>query len=225
VFSRGVTTSWPGTLGLRRGSARHARTIPAPWERPGTSLVSYPRRRAARPAQRLIATMPRTARTTCWPARKSALRRQLDPVHCPRCWAAPAHSHEVICVEHGNKVEGVPTGRTILQMADQLVIKQRCRARMPPSPPTGFETCSTTRALAISPRTAVTLCPSRRADAVAVCCQISRRICATRTRAVAVVPYDPILETGSSIDTPSWRRHAAAVVFAAAGVIPSRFVR
>jgi hypothetical protein len=48
---------------------------------------------------------------------------------------------------------------------------------------------------------------------------------ATRTRAVAVVPYDPALESGSSIEYPVLQPGTKKAWLQAASVIVERFVR
>ena len=109
-----------GTLGLRAGSARHARTIrhlvndlpeleATPSHELGEVLDDY-LRHASDGSYDVLAgeESPRFA-------------RQLDPYTVRRVMELLRRTHDVICVDTGNNVES-PNWQTVIQMADQLVI-------------------------------------------------------------------------------------------------------
>ena len=160
VRGRGVV-AWDdnelrGTLGLRAGSARHARTI--------RHLVSdlaeveiVHGADAARSGSTTTCGTPPTARTTCWPARRDPrFAQRLDPHTVRRVLELLRRTHDVICVDTGNNVESA-NWRTVMQTADQLVITTRAARGRRVQPPTGCSTCCTRRAWGSWSANAVTL--------------------------------------------------------------------
>jgi MinD-like ATPase involved in chromosome partitioning or flagellar assembly len=195
-----------GTLGLRAGSARHARTIRhlltdlveienVP-ETELTGRIDEYLRHAADGSYDVLAgeENPRFAQRLD----QHTVRRVLDLL---------CRTHEVICVDTGNNVESA-NWRTVLQAADQLVITTVPRED---AAFTADWMIDLLHEVGLGPlvENAVTLlsCPIPGPSALL---EDLRRHFATRTRQVAVVPYDPALESGSSIDygqlQPSTRR-------------------
>ena len=94
-----------GTLGLRAGSARHARTI----RHLVRDLVDVEAQHRLRPARRgsttTCGTRP-TARTTCSPVRRTrGSRSGSTRTRCKRVLDLLRRTHDVICVDTGNNVE------------------------------------------------------------------------------------------------------------------------
>jgi MinD-like ATPase involved in chromosome partitioning or flagellar assembly len=204
-----------GTLGLRAGSARHARTIrhlvADLAEVEATSglalgdLVDDYLRHASDGTYDVLAgeENPRFA-------------QRLDQYTVRRVLELLRRTHDVICVDTGNNVES-PNWRTVLQAADQLVVTTVPR-----------EDASFTAdwmldllhdyGLGQLVRGAVTLLSCATPGHQALLEDLRAHF-ASRTRAVAVVPYDPALEAGSSIEPamllPETRQawlHACAVI-------------
>jgi MinD-like ATPase involved in chromosome partitioning or flagellar assembly len=200
VRGRGVV-AWDdnelrGTLGLRAGSARHARTIrhlvaelAAIEENTGFELAESLDdflRHAADGSYDVLAGEedPRFA-------------RRLDPHTVRRVLDLLRRTHDVICVDTGNNVESA-NWQTVLQAADQLVITSVPREDAAFTADWMLDLLAEA-GMADLVANAITLLslptprPSPMIDDLA-------RHFASRTRAVAIVPYDPALESGSSIE-------------------------
>ncbi|NUT31762.1 MAG: chromosome partitioning ATPase [Hamadaea sp.] len=206
-----------GTLGLRAGSARHARTIRhlladllqienAPSYELAELIDGY-LRHASDGSYDVLAgeESPRFAQRLD----QHTVRRVLDLL---------CRSHEVICVDTGNNVESA-NWQTVLQAADQLVITTVPREDAAFTADWMIDLLHEV-GLGKLADNAVTLlsCPTPGPSALL---EDLRAHFATRTRAVAVVPYDPALEPGSSIEygalQPATRRawlSAAATMLA-----------
>jgi MinD-like ATPase involved in chromosome partitioning or flagellar assembly len=209
-----------GTLGLRAGSARHARTI--------RHLITELAEVEAREGFDLIDRLDDFLRHAADGSydvlageEDPHFGRRLDPHTVRRILEVLRRTHDVICVDTGNNVESA-NWQTVMQTADQLVLT------MVPREDAAF-TADWTLDLLIEMglgelvANAVTLLslptprPSPMIDDLA-------RHFATRTRGVAIVPYDPMLESGSSIEygqlAPATRQawlEAAAVILAPFG--------
>ena len=185
-----------GTLGLRAGSARHARTIrhliadldeieACPGYELAERLDDY-LRHASDGSYDVLAgeESPRFAQRLD----KKTVRRVLELLR---------RTHDVICVDTGNNVES-PNWQTVLQAADQLVLTTVPREDAAFTADWMLDLLHDIGMGELA-NNAVTLlsCPSPEPSPLL---EDLRRHFATRTRAVAVVPYDPTLETGSSID-------------------------
>lgn len=185
-----------GTLGLRAGSARHARTIRhlladlaqvenAPSYEMGEMLDSY-LRHASDGSYDVLAgeESPRFA-------------QRLDTYTVRRVLDLLRRTHEVICVDTGNNVESA-NWQTVLQATDQLVITTVPREDAAFTADWMIDLLHEV-GLGRLADNAVTLlsCPTPGPSALLEDLRAHFR---TRTRAVAVVPYDPALEPGSSIE-------------------------
>ncbi|AEV82672.1 ATPase [Actinoplanes sp. SE50] len=185
-----------GTLGLRAGSARHARTIKhllADLDRieglHGDALLqeldAY-LRHASDGSYDVLAgeENPRFA-------------QRLDQGTVRRVTDLLRRTHDVICVDTGNNVESV-NWQTVMRMADQLVITTVPREDAAFTADWMLDVLEES-GMGDMVANAVTLisCPSP--GALPLLADFKKHF-ATRTRAVAVVPYDPALEVGSSIE-------------------------
>jgi hypothetical protein len=139
---------------------------------------------------------------------QSTVRRVMDLLR---------RTHDVICVDTGNNVESV-NWQTVMRSADQLVITTVPREdaaftadwMLDVLNETGMEDLVANAVTLIS-------CPSP--GKLPLLDDLAKHF-ATRTRAVAVVPYDPALEVGSSIEysvlqpetRQAWMRAAAVMI-------------
>ncbi len=204
-----------GTLGLRAGSARHARTIRhlladltmlEVLEGPelAEALDDY-LRHAADGSYDVLAgeENPRFA-------------EKLDPYTVRRVLDLLRRTHDVICVDTGNNVESA-NWQTVLQVADQLVVTSVPREDAAFTADWMLDLLHE-QGMGSLVENAVTLLSCPTPNPSAMLGDLSRHF-ATRTRAVTVVPYDPALEPGSSIDYPAlapatkraWLDAAAAI--------------
>lgn len=204
-----------GTLGLRAGSARHARTIrhlvadlaevevtPVP-ELPDR-LDDY-LRHASDGTYDVLAgeENPRFA-------------AQLDTHTVRRVLELLRRTHEVVCVDTGNNVES-PNWRTVLTAADQLVITTVPREDAAFTADWMLELLGQ-YGLGQLAAEAVTLLSCATPGRAPLLDDLRSHF-SSRTRAVVEVPYDPALESGSAIEPselePATRRawwHACAVM-------------
>ncbi|MFY1699223.1 MULTISPECIES: MinD/ParA family ATP-binding protein [unclassified Solwaraspora] len=210
-----------GTLGLRAGSARHARTI----RHLITDLVEIESAHGYELTDRLDDYL-RHASDGSYDVlageESPRFAQRLDPQTVRRVLELLRRTHDVICVDTGNNVESA-NWQTVLQAADQLVVT--CVPR---------EDAAFTADWMLDllhdvgmgdlVENAVTLlsCPT---PGPAPLLEDLRRHFATRTRAVAVVPYDPALETGSSIEYPQLQPETRQAWLQAASVMLEPFVR
>src|SRR6266498_1670599 len=220
VRGRGVV-AWDdnelrGTLGLRAGSARHARTIRhlisdlAEVEISGglalRDRIDDYLRHASDGSYDVLAgeENPRFAQRLD----QSTVRRVMDLLR---------RTHDVICVDTGNNVESV-NWQTVMRQADQLVITTVPREDAAFTADWMLDLLNDTGMEDIAAK-AVTLisCPSP--GNMPLLDDLTKHF-KTRTRAVAVVPYDPALEVGSSIEyadllpetRQAWLRAASTMI-------------
>ncbi|MEV6599473.1 AAA family ATPase [Actinoplanes sp. NPDC051346] len=205
-----------GTLGLRAGSARHARTIRhlvgdliEIENMHGNDLMHFfdgYLRHASDGSYDVLAgeENPRFAQRLD----QSTVRRVMDLLR---------RTHDVICVDTGNNVESV-NWQTVMRSADQLVVTTVPREdaaftadwMLDVLNETGMEDLVANAVTLIS-------CPSP--GNLPLLDDLAKHF-ATRTREVAVVPYDPALEVGSSIEyavlqpetKQAWLRAAAVMI-------------
>ena len=205
-----------GTLGLRAGSARHARTIRhlvadlAEVESYNgydlTDRLDDYLRHASDGSYDVLAgeESPRFA-------------QRLDPHTVRRVLELLCRTHDVVCVDTGNNVES-PNWQTVLQAADQLVVTTVPREDAAFTADWMLDLL-VDMGMGDLVSNAVTLLSCSTPGRPPLLEDLSRHF-ATRTRAVVVVPYDPILETGSSIEYPmldaatrnAWLRATAVMV-------------
>jgi len=205
-----------GTLGLRAGSARHARTIrhlvkdlveieAAVGFDLGDRLDDY-LRHASDGSYDVLAgeENPRFA-------------QRLDHHTVRRVLELLRRTHEVICVDTGNNVES-PNWQTVLQACDQLVITTVPREDAAFTADWMLDLL-VEMGMGHLVSNAVTLLSCSTPTPPPLIDDLSAHF-ASRTRAVAIVPYDPALELGSSIEYPmlapgtkrAWLRAAAVML-------------
>ncbi|WP_405090516.1 ATPase [Micromonospora sp. NBC_01392] len=210
-----------GTLGLRAGSARHARTIRhlvhdlAQIEiLDGDTLLSHLDdylRHAADGSYDVLAgeESPRFA-------------QRLDQFTVKRVLELLRRTHEVVCVDTGNNVES-PNWRTVMQAADQLVVTTVPREDAAFSADWMLDLLHEVGMGELADN-AVTLISCPTPGRTSLQDDLERHF-ATRTRAVTVVPYDPALETGSSIEYHQLQAETRHAWLKAAAVMVEPFAR
>ncbi len=225
VRGRGVV-AWDdnelrGTLGLRAGSARHARTI----RHLVTELAEVEARSGPDLSDRLDDFL-RHASDGSYDVlageEDPRFARRLDPHTVRRLLELLRRTHDVICVDTGNNVES-GNWQTVLQASDQLVVTTVPRDDSAFSADWMLDLLeesgmSELVANAVTLLSLPTPRPSPMAEDIA-------RHFAARTRAVAVVPYDPVLEAGASIEFGLLRPETRQAWLAAASVIMAPFGR
>jgi MinD-like ATPase involved in chromosome partitioning or flagellar assembly len=205
-----------GTLGLRAGSARHARTIKhlladlmTIENMHGEGLLSELDgylRHAADGSYDVLAgeENPRFAQRLD----QSTVRRVLDLLR---------RTHDVVCVDTGNNVES-DNWQTVMRQADQLVITTVPREDAAFTADWMLDVLDDT-GMGDLVANAVTLISCPAPGPLPMLADFAKHF-ATRTRAVAVVPYDPALEVGSSIEyqdlqqetRQAWLRASAVMI-------------
>jgi len=225
VRGRGVV-AWDdnelrGTLGLRAGSARHARTI----SHLVTELAEVESHAGYALAER-IDDFLRHASDGSYDVlageEDPRFARRLDPHTVRRVLEVLRRTHDVICVDTGNNVESA-NWQTVLQNSDQLVITSVPREDAAFTADWMLDILEEAGmdelvANAVTLLSLPTPRPSPMIEDLA-------RHFATRTRAVAVVPYDPVLETGASIEYSGLTPATRQAWLEAASVIMAPFVR
>lgn len=185
-----------GTLGLRAGSARHARTIRhllkdlielenCPGHEIRERLDDY-LRHASDGTYDVLAgeENPRFA-------------QRLDQYTVRRVLELLCRTHDVICVDTGNNVES-PNWQTVLRACDQLVITSVPREDAAFTADWMIDLLHEI-GLGHLADNAVTVLSNATPGPSAILEDLRQHF-ASRTRAVVTVPFDPSLETGSSID-------------------------
>jgi MinD-like ATPase involved in chromosome partitioning or flagellar assembly len=185
-----------GTLGLRAGSARHARTI----KHLLADLMRIENLHGDALLQELDAYL-RHASDGSYDVlageENPRFAQRLDQDTVRRVMDLLRRTHDVICVDTGNNVESV-NWQTVMRTADQLVITTVPREDAAFTADWMLDVLEES-GMGEMVANAVTLisCPS---PGTLPLLEDFKRHFATRTRAVAVVPYDPALEVGSSIE-------------------------
>jgi MinD-like ATPase involved in chromosome partitioning or flagellar assembly len=208
-----------GTLGLRAGSARHARTI----KHLLADLMRIESLHGDALLQELDAYL-RHASDGSYDVlageENPRFAQRLDQGTVRRVMDLLRRTHDVICVDTGNNVESV-NWQTVMRSADQLVITTV------PREDAAFTADWMLDVLEEGGQgdmvaNAVTLisCPS---PGNLPLLEDFKRHFATRTRAVAVVPYDPALEVGSSIEYGDLQQETRQAWLRAASVMLEPF--
>ena len=208
-----------GTLGLRAGSARHARTIrhmiadltmiEAAVGSELTERLDDYLRHAADGSYDVLAgeESPRFA-------------QRLDPHTVRRVLEVLSRTHDVICIDTGNNVES-PNWQTVLQAADQLVVTTVPREDAAFTADWMLDLLHDMgMGQLVEQAVTVLSCPTPKPSPLL---QDLRQHFAGRTRSVAVVPYDPSLESGSSIEYTALQPGTRRAWLEAAAVIVERF--
>jgi len=225
VRGRGVV-AWDdnemrGTLGLRAGSARHARTI----RHLVTELAEVESHTGYVLAERLddfLRHASDAAYDVLAGEEDPRFARKLDPHTVRRVLELLRRTHDVICVDTGNNVESA-NWQTVMQTADQLVITTVPREDAAFTADWMLDLLEEAGmnelvANAVSLLSLPTPRPSPMVTDLA-------RHFATRTRAVVVVPYDPALEAGASIEYGVLQPATRQAWLEAAGVMLAPFGR
>jgi MinD-like ATPase involved in chromosome partitioning or flagellar assembly len=185
-----------GTLGLRAGSARHAKTI----RHLVTELSEVELHTGAALRERMDDFL-RHASDGSYDVlageEDPRFSWRLDPPTVHRVLDLLTRTHEVICVDTGNNVES-GNWRTIMTAADQLVITSV------PREDSAFSADWMMDVLTEMGReelvaNAVTLVSMTTPNPTPIQADLIRHF-KTRNRSVCVVPYDPSLEQGGWID-------------------------
>ncbi|BCJ77802.1 hypothetical protein CS0771_73460 [Catellatospora sp. IY07-71] len=204
-----------GTLGLRAGSARHARTI----RHLLADLIEIENTAGPELKDRLDDYL-RHASDGSYDVlageENPRFAQRLDQHTVRRVLDLLLRTHEVVCVDTGNNVESA-NWQTVIRAADQLVITTVPREDAAFTADWMIDLLHEIGLGALADN-AVTLL-SCATPGHQPLLEDFRKHFATRTRAVVVVPFDPALETGSSIEhgalQPATKRawlHAAAAM-------------
>jgi len=210
-----------GTLGLRAGSARHARTI----RHLIADLAEVETRHGIELKEELDDYL-RHASDGSYDVlageESPRFAQRLDQYTVRRVLELLRRTHDVICVDTGNNVESA-NWQTVLQAADQLVITTVPREDAAFTADWMLDLLDEVGMGELAAN-AVTLlsCPTPGHSPLLE--DLARHF-STRTRAVAVVPYDPALETGSSIEYNQLKPETRAAWLKAASVMLEPFVR
>jgi len=204
-----------GTLGLRAGTARHARTI-----RHLVKDLDEVEASGIHLAERLDEYLRYSADGSfdvLSGDEDPRVARKLDPQTVRRVLNLLTRTHDIVCVDTGNNVES-PNWKTIIQASDQLVVTTVPREDAAFSADWMLDLLIE-EGLGHMVSEAVTLisCPTPNRT------QLHDDLVAhfsMRTRAVVVVPYDPALEPGSMIEYSAlqpatrmaWLRAAATCI-------------
>jgi MinD-like ATPase involved in chromosome partitioning or flagellar assembly len=208
-----------GTLGLRAGSARHARTI----RHLIADLALIEMAAGAELTERLDDYLRHASDTTydvLAGEENPRFAQRLDPYTVRRVLDVLCKTHDVVCVDTGNNVES-PNWQTVLQAADQLVITSVPREDAAFTADWMLDLLHE-MGMGTLAEEAVTLlsCPTPNPS------PLLRELAdhfAARTRSVVVVPYDPALESGSSIEYGALQPGTRRAWLEAAAVIVERF--
>ncbi|GFJ77014.1 MinD/ParA family ATP-binding protein [Phytohabitans houttuyneae] len=210
-----------GTLGLRAGSARHARTI----RHLIADLADVEARHGLELKEELDDYL-RHASDGSYDVlageESPRFAQRLDQYTVRRVLELLRRTHDVICVDTGNNVESA-NWQTVLQAADQLVITTVPREDAAFTADWMLDLLDEVGMGELAAN-AVTLlsCPTPGHSPLLE--DLARHF-STRTRAVAVVPYDQALETGSSIEYNQLQPETRAAWLKAASVMLEPFVR
>jgi MinD-like ATPase involved in chromosome partitioning or flagellar assembly len=205
-----------GTLGLRAGSARHARTI----RHLVRDLVDV-EGAAGYDLQTRLDDYLRHASDGTYDVlageENPRFAQRLDPYTVKRVLDLLRRTHDVICVDTGNNVES-PNWQTVLQAADQLVVTTVPREDAAFTADWMLDLLDEA-GMDEMVANAVTLLSCPTPNHTPLIEDLAAHF-AARTRAVVVVPYDPGLESGSLIEysdlqpatRQAWLRAAAVMM-------------
>ncbi|MBX6356098.1 MAG: ATPase [Micromonosporaceae bacterium] len=185
-----------GTLGLRAGSARHARTI-RHLVADLAEVESYHGPYLAEQLDQYLRHASDGSYDVLAGEENPRFAQRLDQFTVRRVLELLRRTHEVICVDTGNNVES-PNWQTVLQVADQLVLTTVPREDAAFSADWMLDLLEEI-GLGHLVANAVTLLSCPTPNPSPLLDDLASHFGA-RTRAVAVVPYDPTLEAGSSIE-------------------------
>jgi MinD-like ATPase involved in chromosome partitioning or flagellar assembly len=210
-----------GTLGLRAGSARHARTI----RHLIADLARVENFNGYELHERLDDYLRHASDGTydvLAGEENPRFAQRLDPHTVRRVLELLRRTHDVICVDTGNNVES-PNWQTVLQAADQLVVTSVPREdaaftadwMLDLLDEAGMEELVANAVTLLS-------CPTPNTTPLIDDLAAHFR---SRTRAVVVVPYDPALESGSNIEYTMLAAATKRAWLRAAAVMMDPYVR
>lgn len=208
-----------GTLGLRAGSARHARTI----KHLLADLMQIENLHGDSLLQELDGYL-RHASDGSYDVlageENPRFAQRLDQATVRRVMDLLRRTHDVICVDTGNNVESV-NWQTVMRQADQLVITTVPREDAAFTADWMLDVLDDS-GMGDLVSNAVTLisCPSP--GPLPLLNDFAKHF-ATRTRAVAIVPYDQALEVGSSIEYGDLQQETRTAWLKAASVMIEPF--
>ena len=185
-----------GTLGLRAGSARHARTI----RHLIADLAEVEAASGYELRERLDDYLRHAADGTydvLAGEENPRFAQRLDQFTVRRVLELLRRTHDVICVDTGNNVESA-NWQTVLQACDQLVVTTVPREDAAFTADWMLDLLYET-GLGKLASEAVTLLSCATPGPQPLLEELTQHF-ASRTRAVVVVPYDPALESGSNIE-------------------------
>jgi MinD-like ATPase involved in chromosome partitioning or flagellar assembly len=210
-----------GTLGLRAGSARHARTI-----RHLIADLASVENFSGYELHDALDDYLRHASDGSYDVlageENPRFAQRLDPYTVRRVLELLRRTHDVICVDTGNNVES-PNWRTVLQSADQLVVTTVPREDAAFTADWMLDLLHE-KGMGELASNAVTLLSCPTPNPSPLLNDLAKHF-ATRTRAVAVVPYDPALESGSSIEHTALQPSTRRAWLQAVGVLLEPFGR
>jgi MinD-like ATPase involved in chromosome partitioning or flagellar assembly len=208
-----------GTLGLRAGSARHARTI----KHLLGDLMQIENLHGDALLQELDGYL-RHASDGSYDVlageENPRFAQRLDQATVRRVLDLLRRTHDVVCVDTGNNVESV-NWQTVMRQADQLVITTVPREDAAFTADWMLDVLDDS-GMGDLVANAVTLisCPSP--GPLPLLDDFVKHF-GTRTRSVAVVPYDPALEVGSSIEYAELQQETRTAWLKAAAVMIEPF--
>lgn len=185
-----------GTLGLRAGSARHARTI-SHLLRDLMQLETVPGYELADRVDDYLRHASDGTYDVLAGEENPRFAQRLDQHTVRRVLDLLCRTHDVICVDTGNNVESA-NWQTVLRACDQLVITTVPREDAAFTADWMIDLLHEI-GLGELANNAVTVLSCATPGQPAMLEDLWRHF-AGRTRAVVTVPFDPSLETGSSID-------------------------
>ncbi|GAA1895890.1 AAA family ATPase [Asanoa iriomotensis] len=210
-----------GTLGLRAGSARHARTI--------RHLITNLAEVEAQHGYGLTEALDEFLRHASDGSydvlageESPRFAQRLDQYTVRRVMELLRRTHDVICVDTGNNVESA-NWQTVLQAADQLVITTVPREDAAFTADWMLDLLYDVGMGELATN-AVTLLSCPTPGKSPLLDDFAAHF-ATRTRAVAVVPYDPALEAGSSIEYQQLQPETRDAWLKAASIMLEPFAR
>jgi len=185
-----------GTLGLRAGSARHARTI-SHLLRDLMQLEIVPGYELAQRVDDYLRHASDGTYDVLAGEENPRFAQKLDQHTVRRVLDLLCRTHDIICVDTGNNVESA-NWQTVLRACDQLVITTVPRED---AAFTADWMIDLLHEIGLSElaNNAVTMLSCATPGQPPLLEELRRHF-AGRTRAVVTVPFDPSLETGSSID-------------------------
>jgi MinD-like ATPase involved in chromosome partitioning or flagellar assembly len=210
-----------GTLGLRAGSARHARTI-RHLVADLADVESYHGFDLIEQLDDYLRHASDGSYDVLAGEENPRFAQRLDQFTVRRVLELLRRTHDVICVDTGNNVESA-NWQTVLQVADQLVLTTVPREDAAFSADWMLDLLEEI-GLGHLVANAVTLLSCPTPNPTPLLDDLASHFGA-RTRAVAIVPYDPSLEAGSSIEYELLQPATKKAWLAAAAMMLEPFAR